>query len=33
VTGGCTPTTFCVDASTTREQIAAFLVRAFSLPI
>jgi hypothetical protein len=31
ITGGCTPTTFCPEASVTREQMAAFLVRAAEL--
>lgn len=30
ITTGCTPTTFCPDASVTREQMAAFLHRAFA---
>jgi hypothetical protein len=28
VTTGCTPTTFCPDATITREQMAAFLFRS-----
>jgi hypothetical protein len=33
ITAGCSPTTFCPDATVTREQMAVFLVRAFNLPI
>jgi poly(3-hydroxybutyrate) depolymerase len=32
ITKGCTDTTFCPDASVTRGQMAAFLVRALDLP-
>lgn len=29
ITSGCTPTSYCPDAAVTREQMAAFIVRAF----
>ena len=32
ITKGCSPTSFCPDANVTRGQMAAFLVRALSLP-
>ena len=32
VTGGCASRLFCANASVTREQMASFLARAFSLP-
>ena len=32
ITRGCTPTKFCPGATVTREQMAAFLVRALDLP-
>ncbi len=32
ITTGCSPTSFCPDADVTRGQMAAFLVRALSLP-
>ena len=32
ITGGCSATRFCPNASVTREQMAAFLVRALDLP-
>ena len=32
ITKGCSPTSFCPDAEVTRGQMAAFLVRALSLP-
>jgi len=33
ISKGCGPTTFCPGAPVTREQIAAFLARAFNLPL
>jgi hypothetical protein len=33
ITTGCTPTLYCPDAPVTRAELAAFLVRAFNLPI
>jgi glucose/arabinose dehydrogenase len=33
VTRGCTPTRFCPDEHVTREQMAAFLVRAYTPPV
>jgi hypothetical protein len=32
ITAGCSPTAFCPQSSTTRAQMASFLVRALSLP-
>ena len=32
ITGGCSPTRFCPDATVTRAQMAMFLVRALDRP-
>jgi hypothetical protein len=32
ITTGCSPTQYCVDAQTTRGQMAVFLIRAFLTP-
>jgi hypothetical protein len=32
ITSGCTPTAYCMDPPTTRDQMAVFLIRTFFTP-